>query len=279
MYFTSAGLLVRHGNNNFSDGGGPQRFSLVTPDGIEKPLSVVTEESVPGVDPRQPYLAYTVVERGTVHLLVHDVTTDEKVADVTVPGDLTWGGWSGPPVALAGDTAYVGTDKVTYAVDWRTGEVGTTRARAPGLPGHPGRAGGRRHEDRGLGAGRRHREDAPGPAARRRDGLPGPVARRPVRDDGRHRRQVLRRVRRRHGQPRDARRRASYDYGWTPDGDLFTVKGHHVVTCSTATADCSTGSETIPTDGGGVSPEDVRFAGRGLRVLSETPVTGHGRRP
>ena len=141
MYFTSAGLLVRHGNNNYSDGGGPQRFSLVTPDGTERPLSVVTEESVPGVDPRQPYLAYTTVEQGTVHLLVHDVTTDENVADVTVPGDLTWGGWSGPPVALAGDTAYIGTDKVTYAVDWRTGEVATTSHVPPGYPDvHGGRA-------------------------------------------------------------------------------------------------------------------------------------------
>jgi hypothetical protein len=55
---------------------------------------------------------------------------------------------------------------------------------------------------------------------------------------------------------------ASYDYGWTPDGDLFAIKRHHVVTCSTATAECSTGTETIPSDGGGTSPEDVRFAGR-----------------
>ena len=35
-YYTSVGLLVRHGNNNYSDGGGPQRFSLVTPNGTVK---------------------------------------------------------------------------------------------------------------------------------------------------------------------------------------------------------------------------------------------------
>ena len=28
-YYTSAGLLVRHGENNDSDGGGPQRLSLI----------------------------------------------------------------------------------------------------------------------------------------------------------------------------------------------------------------------------------------------------------
>ena len=33
LFYTSAGVVVRHGDNSWSDGGGPQRFSLVTPDG------------------------------------------------------------------------------------------------------------------------------------------------------------------------------------------------------------------------------------------------------
>ena len=79
-YYTSAGLLVRHGDNNASDGGGPQRFSLVTEDGTVTPVSVVTEEVVPGIDPAQPYLAYAEVVDGEVQVVVHDVATDEEVA-------------------------------------------------------------------------------------------------------------------------------------------------------------------------------------------------------
>ena len=33
LYYSSAGVVVRHGENPNSDGGGPQRFSLVAPDG------------------------------------------------------------------------------------------------------------------------------------------------------------------------------------------------------------------------------------------------------
>ena len=261
LYFTSAGLLVRHGNNNASDGGGPQRFSLVTPDGTEQPLSVVTEESVPGVDPRQPYLAYTTVEHGTVHLLVHDVATDENVADVTVPGDLTWGGWSGPPVALAGDTAYVGTDKVTYAVDWRTGQVGTTQHVPPGYPDvHGGRAvAATRTEVSVLDvATGKTLLDLPRPGG---TGylLLSPDGRFAIMDDTDGKSFAVYDVDTGSHVTLDG---ASYAYGWTPDGDLFTISRHHVVTCSTATAECTTGSADVPSEGGGVSPEDVRFAGR-----------------
>ena len=55
---------------------------------------------------------------------------------------------------------------------------------------------------------------------------------------------------------------ASYDYGWTPEDNLARLKNHHVVTCSAASGECTTGSETIPSDGGGTSPQDVRFAGQ-----------------
>lgn len=124
LYYTSAGVLVRHGENSSSDGGGPQRFTLIRPDGTTDPVSVETEENAHGADPTQPYLAWTEVVDGGVEVVVHDVDTDTEVARVPVEGRFTW---SPPPVALDGDTVYVGgrsgRDPALLAVDWRTGEV------------------------------------------------------------------------------------------------------------------------------------------------------------
>ena len=55
---------------------------------------------------------------------------------------------------------------------------------------------------------------------------------------------------------------ASYEWGWTPEGDLARLEGGHVRTCSTVEVDCTTGDLAIPTDGGGMAPDDVRFAGQ-----------------
>jgi hypothetical protein len=134
MYYTSVGILVRHGNNPYSDGGGPQRFSLVRPDGTVSRVDVETEETVHSTDPDQPYLAYAEVVDGTVNVVVWDVDTNEEQARVPVPGKFTWGGWPAPPVALSGDTVYVGFEDVARAVDWRTGEITETDTIAPGYP-------------------------------------------------------------------------------------------------------------------------------------------------
>ena len=200
-YYTSAGLLVRHGNNNASDGGGPQRFSLVTPDGTVKPVSVVTEETVPGVDPAQPYLAYTEVVGGVVQVVVHDISTDEEVARVDLPGDLTWGGWTGPPVALSGDTVYVGTDDATLTVDWRTGEIGTSRRARPvasraSMAAAPSGATATQSTVVDVATGEVLLTVDVG-----RVRLPEPLPRRPLRDPGLGGRVVFRRLRRRLGHP------------------------------------------------------------------------------
>jgi hypothetical protein len=134
MHYTPAGVLVRHGENPYSDGGGPQRFSLVTPDGTVEPIDVVTEEVVPGVDTGQPLLAYAEVVGGTVEVVVHDLTTDAEVARVPVPEARKWGGWSAPPVSLTGDEVYVGTADVARVVDWRTGAVREEPSVEPGYP-------------------------------------------------------------------------------------------------------------------------------------------------
>lgn len=256
-YYTSAGLLVRHGNDNASDGGGPQRFSLVTPDGSVKPVSVVTEETVPGVDPTQPYLAYTEVKGGEVQVVVHDVATDKEVARVAMPGSFTWGGWSGPPVALSGDTVYVGTDDVTRTVDWRTGKIGQTDV-VP--PGYPDVAGGR------VVAGSRG-ESTVLDVETGKTLLSVPVGRYgylSLSPDGR-----MATLAAADGKSFDVYdvdagthvtiQGRSYGYGWTPDGDLVTVRSHHVETCSTSSGDCTTGSVEIPAEGGGVAPDDLRY--------------------
>lgn len=257
-YYTSAGLLIRHGNNNYSDGGGPQRFSLVTEDGTVKPVSVVTEEVVPGIDPSQPYLAYTEVVDGVVNVVVHDVSTDEEVARVPVPDAKEWGGWSGPPVALDGDTVYVGTDDVMRTVDWRTGEIGTNDVVQPG---YPDISGGRAVEMGDKQA--RVIDVASGEtlfSVERSDFgylQLSPDGRFAVTDTGDQKSVVVYDVDTGTQVTIDGQ---AFDFSWTPDGDLFKVVKRHVVTCDTGTGECTTGDLTIPQAGGGNAPEDLRYA-------------------
>lgn len=135
LYYTSVGVLVRHGNNSYSDGGGPQRFSLVRPDGTVSPVSVETEETVHATDPEQPYVAYAQDTGGTVEVVVHDVDTDTEVARVPVPGAAA----SFLPVAISGDKVYLGAEGDDFVIDWSTGEI-----TQPGIvSGYPEIAGGR----------------------------------------------------------------------------------------------------------------------------------------
>lgn len=121
LYYTSAGVLVRHGNNSSSDGGGPQRFSLVRDDGSLSTVSVETEETVHATDPDEPYLVYGQAVDGELVVFVRDVSTDEEVARIPVAA--TSDSWF--PVSLDGDRVIVqnGYGNTTYAVDWRSGEV------------------------------------------------------------------------------------------------------------------------------------------------------------
>lgn len=121
LYYTSAGVLVRHGDNNYSDGGGEQRFSLVLPSGEVRAVSVVTEEVAHTTDAARPYLAWTDAIDGVATLVVHDVAADEEVARVALPDvDPDAFLWT----TLAGDTAYLLADgEPAAAVSWETGEV------------------------------------------------------------------------------------------------------------------------------------------------------------
>ena len=128
LYYTSAGVLVRHGDNGNSDGGGPQRFSIVRPDGTVDPIDVTTEETVHSTDPTQPYLAYAEESGDGIDVVVRDVRDDTEAARVPIAGPFTADSWSPPPVSLSGDQVYVTTSPTAYVVDWRSGEVTPTDA-------------------------------------------------------------------------------------------------------------------------------------------------------
>lgn len=119
LYYTSAGVLVRHGDNADSDGGGPQRFSLVTPDGTVARLGLETEETVHATDVDQPYVAYGEAVDGELQVVVYDVVADAEEARVTVgPTRQSWF-----PVSIDGDMVYVedtSADEI-YDVDWKAG--------------------------------------------------------------------------------------------------------------------------------------------------------------
>jgi hypothetical protein len=251
LYYTSAGVLVRHGDNAFSDGGGAQRFSLVAPDGTVTPVGVETEETVHATDAAQPYLAYAQRAGGVVEVVVHDVETDTEVARVPVPGA------SGDflPVALSGDSVYLSADEHDYVVDWRTGEV-----TEPGIvEGGPEVAGGHAAAAQGQRVSVLDAETGEVLLTVRSEGYPyltlSPDGRYAALDPqteetgfdvydvdtGEHVRLA--------GYP--------YDYGWTSDGRLFTVTETGLRTCDAGTGECDSVTLDAPT-----GPGEVRLAGR-----------------
>jgi hypothetical protein len=236
LYYTSVGVLVRHGNNANSDGGGPQRFSLVRADGTVSPVGVVTDETVHATDPAQPYVAYADQSGGTVEIVVHDVDTDTEVARVPVPGAAA--GFL--PVAISGDLVYLGADADDFVVDWRTGDI-----TQPGIvQGYPEVAGGRVATSE---------EGAASvlDAATGDELLTVPVqgyAYLDLSPDGRYATLEVENLGGGPGQfdvyDVDAGAHVTlpggaYDYGWTPDGELFRLTEDGFDTCDAATGDCS----------------------------------------
>ena len=126
LYYTSAGLLVRHGKDYVMDGSGPEGYSLVGTDGSVAGLGISLGDVSPSTDPTQPYLAYARPAAGEWEVVILDLRSGKPAAVVPVEGSFTWGGWDAPPVALAGDRVYVGLDDETVAVEWRTGKATPT---------------------------------------------------------------------------------------------------------------------------------------------------------
>lgn len=239
LYYTSAGVLVRHGDNAWSDGGGPQRFSLVTPDGDVRRLGLETEETVHASDVDQPFVAYAEAVDGDLEVVVYDVVADAEEARVTVgPTTENWF-----PVSIDDDTVYVqdGYDNRIVAVDWKSGTSaesdvpsawGVTEGRVgTEVDGKPAVV------DAGNGDVLLTVDD------------PGYFNLSP---DGRYAELVY------EGEESVAGSQVelevydvdtgssvtftgpAYDWGWTADGDRFQVSRNEVRTCESATGECTT---------------------------------------
>ena len=138
LYYTSVGVVVRHGTDANTDSPGPSDYTLVTPDGLVRTLDLELGDRVPSTEPGAPYLAYADADGSGWAVVVRDVSSDTEVARVHVDGSFTSGGWFAPPVSLSGDTVYVALDDQNAAVDWRTGKVDMQEGRAPGSFGVTG---------------------------------------------------------------------------------------------------------------------------------------------
>ena len=242
LYYTSAGVLVRHGNNSYSDGGGPQRFSLITPEGTVKPLDLVTEETVHATDPTQPYVVYVQRVDKVATLHVRDVTTDREVASVDLP-DAT-DPYSSP--ALDGDTVYVRNGDSVFVVDWRSGEVATSDSLTSEIV-----AGG--HAVAGYGESPTIIEVSTGEVVLAADLAPDSYGYFRLSPDGSSALLAAEDMNYVEGETvfmssvydvtsgeAATVPGASYDFGWTAGGDLFKVSDDGVLTtCAVATGDCS----------------------------------------
>jgi hypothetical protein len=233
LFYTSAGVVVRHGDNSWSDGGGPQRFSLVTPDGDVRPLRLENEETVHASDPDQPYVVYGEAVDGKLQAVVYDVATDTEEARVTVGRTReTWF-----PVSLDGDTLYVqdrSTDE-TYAVDWKAGTAEPSDIASPWEVAG-GHAGTESDGDPAV------IDIAEGDVLVSADGA-GYFDLSP---DGRYAQLVVEEGGGSTFEVYDVATGESvsiegnpFEWGWTADGDLFKVGKSSVTTCDSATGECT----------------------------------------
>jgi hypothetical protein len=233
LYYTSAGVLVRHGDNSASDGGGPQRFSLITPDGSVKRLGLVTEETVHASDVDQPYVAYAEAVDGELEVVVYDVVADAEEARMPVGSTSeTWF-----PVAIDGDTVFVGDGSTTHEVDWRSGDVTDVDATLQSpldIKGGRAPGGDRQHPTIvDVATGETLLElPAGGYPALSPDGHYAYLT--DLEEAGGE--FVVYDI---DGGGQQTFPGGSGDWGWTADGDLFTVGKTDVRTCDSATGECT----------------------------------------
>lgn len=134
LHYTSLGVLVRSNpNDGASDGSGPESLTLVRWDGSTADLGTIPEGVGPATDPAEE--VYVLAEsRGDGFVaVVRDAATGDTIDEVLLP-DLPKSYWDVPPLALDGDTLYVGHRDETSAVDLASGEGTTVDGMSGGLP-------------------------------------------------------------------------------------------------------------------------------------------------
>jgi hypothetical protein len=132
LQYTSAGVLVRHGNNGEWDGGGPQRFSLIGPNGRVDRLNLTLRDRLYATEPSQPYLAYLEQTDDGYEVVVRDLRDDAEIARTALPPDSIGDRRQRPEeVSLNGSDVFVSTFSSVFVVDWRTGSVTDIEAPQP----------------------------------------------------------------------------------------------------------------------------------------------------
>jgi hypothetical protein len=134
LHYTSEGVLVRSNpRGGASDGSGPESLTLVRWDGSTTDLGTIPEGVGPATDPEEPVYVLAEARGDGFAAVVRDAETGEQVEEVPLP-DLPPSYWEVPPLALDGNTLYVGYKKSTAAVDLGTGEHRIVDGMAGGLP-------------------------------------------------------------------------------------------------------------------------------------------------
>ena len=134
LHYTSEGVLVRSNpNGGASDGSGPESLTLVRWDGSTADLGTIPEGVGPATDPDEPVYVLAEARGDGFAAVVRDAGTGETVDEVPLP-DLPKSFWEVPPLALDGDTLYVGYQKSTAAVDLATGDHRIVEGMEGGMP-------------------------------------------------------------------------------------------------------------------------------------------------
>ena len=268
LHYTSAGVLVRSNDQGgASDGSGPETLTLVRSDATTTDLGTVPEGVGPATDPTQPYYALARATDSGFEAVVRDVRTGDVVGRVPLP-DLPPSYWDVPPLGLDGDTLYVGYKKETAAVDWHTGDSHVVDGLGGGIPdvhgGHAVVALDSRSSVVDVATGRTLLSESGGYFELSPDGRwavlqaeESSSASFDVYDVAAGTHHAI------DGQV--------WDFGWTPDGHLFAIKGSHVTTCDPATGDCSSEAFTRPPEPPASEQSDPSCSASGECVAQMQP--------
>ncbi len=123
LYYTSAGVVVRSGEEEFTDSAGPSHYTLVAPDGEQTPVEINAGDRILGFEPDSTHVAYAEPDGKAWDVVVQDVVTGEELSRSSVTGTFTWGGWEAPPVALDGDWVWVHFDDGWLEVGWSSERI------------------------------------------------------------------------------------------------------------------------------------------------------------